>query len=217
MAGKFRRQALKLLRPRPRPPPKPVASPRIPAITPAASRPCRIAPMSRGPPRLSARRDSDARHVGRAPQRIARYCPRAPARQEIRQPNRGARAISSGSSQRRHQPFGKKPRPAPRHRPVDRLQQAAVAAARQRAQQFQIGSRRRVDEQGRSAGLPLRSCQWRAFRQLGLFDIGDRSGGGRKFGAAKNCRSRPAWRHRKTASIRPSALPLSNRHGRAAG
>ena len=73
--------------------------------------------------------------------------------------------------------------PAAGHRAVDRLEQRAVAAAGQRAQQFQIGARRRVDEQRRAVLLALGPRQRRPFGLLRLLDIGDGAGDRRQFGA----------------------------------
>ena len=51
------------------------------------------------------------------------------------------------------------------------------------AHQFEIGAGGRINEQACTILFTLRCFQRRAGGKLGLFDIGDRGGGGGKFGA----------------------------------
>jgi hypothetical protein len=76
--------------------------------------------------------------------------------------------------QRRHQPFGELASAAAGHGAVDRLDQAALPFARQRAHQLEAGPRRRVDEHPRAVAFALGPAQRRPLGDLGLLDIGDR-------------------------------------------
>jgi len=51
--------------------------------------------------------------------------------------------------------------------------------------QFEVGARRRIDEEGRGCALPLGKSQRRTLGYLGLFHVSDGSGGGGKLGAGK--------------------------------
>ena len=112
-----------------------------------------------------------------------------------------------GIGQRRHQPLGEQPRAAAGHGAVDRLEQRAVALARQRAQQFEIGARRRVDEQRRARLLALGPRQRRPLGLLRLLDIGDDAGRSPTVRRARKRRSRPASRRRRSARCGPAPWP----------
>src|SRR5207302_4016882 len=78
--------------------------------------------------------------------------------------------------QRRREPLGEQARARRRHGAVDGGQQRAAALARKRAHQFQIGARRRVDQQGRAGGLAARRRERRLTPDLRALDVGDAGG-----------------------------------------
>jgi hypothetical protein len=113
--------------------------------------------------------------------------------------------------QRRHQPFGELAPAAAGHGAVDRLDQAALPRARERAHQFEARPGRRIDEQPRAVAFALGPAQRRPLGNLRLLDIGDGRRCGRQFGARETAETVERAEARKTAVIRPSAVALSNR------
>ena len=116
-------------------------------------------------PAATARAACRRRRFSACAQRLARAASR-----RRRTPTASSRAsIAAGIGQRRDQPLGEQPRAAAGHRAVDRGEQRAVAAAGQRAHQFEIGARRRIDEQRRAGRLALAARRAAAARPFWVF------------------------------------------------
>ena len=58
--------------------------------------------------------------------------------------------------QRRSEPLAEQPRTGDRHGAVDRIAERTAPLARERAHQFEVGARRRIDHQARADSLTRR-------------------------------------------------------------
>ena len=154
-------------------------------ISPAAARPARSAPRSRGPPRFE-RQPASARAACR--QRPS--APGAAPRRAAGSATKKATAIEppadrAGLGQRRHQPVGEQPRAGAGHRAVDRPEQRAVAApdsVRSSSRLARVaGSMNSVEPASSRSGQRER----RPLGFLRLLDIGDDARDRRQLGAGK--------------------------------
>ena len=113
------------------------------------SSPSRSAARSRGPPRPSPSRESARARSGARARRLADRLPRGRGPRRATRPPRAGGAIAREVGERPGQALGQQPRAAGRDRPVDRVEQAAGALARERAGQLEVGAGRRVDGERR--------------------------------------------------------------------
>ena len=164
---------------------------------------CRMAPRSRGPPRLSASRDSARGMSG-----SCRAGPHARRRSsDVLGDEPGHRVeppvpIAVRIGQRRHQPLRQQSRRR-RRSPCGRwsASRPPLRSPDRVSQQFQVDAGRRVDEQRRAGGFPFRPPAAAAVRRAASFRHRRcTAAAAASFGARDRCRNRPASRRRKTGS-----------------
>ena len=162
-----------------RPRSRPACSPSVPSRAPARRPP----PARRGSPRDRAGRRAAAPAARASAQDPAppASCARTSARAAASATNSATasrrRAIAAGSVSGAASRCAEQPRAGRRHGAVDASLQRAAPLARQRAHQFEVGARRRIDHQRRADGLARRRRERRPRAELRALHIGDAGGG----------------------------------------
>ncbi len=149
----------------------------------------------------AAARDHEARErtgeVGRGFEPLPCFAARLRVGDEMRDrvmPPRNRRRVG----ERRSKPLRQEPRARRRHRAVDGGEQRARPFAGKRADQFQVGARRLIDQQRRVRCLAHRRRERRALAELRALHIGDAGGRGGELEPRQRA-ERLGRRHRKVS------------------